>query len=368
MRATACARVHTGALRHNLAELKRRAPDYRVMAVIKSNGYGHGLVAAATALDAADAFAVARMEEALRLREAGIDKPLVLLEGVFDTHDLTLARAQRLELVVHSGEQVGLLSGASPELPLTVWLKVDTGMHRLGIDPAQVPEAVRALRASPAVAELRLMTHFAQAERLEDGMTPAQIRSLQAAADGFDGAVTLANSAAILGWKPDLDAVAADHPGFGPAWIRPGICLYGISPFADETGAELGLEPAMEFLSTLIAVKPVAAGERIGYGGRYRAERDMRLGIAAVGYGDGYPWCMPDGAPVLVAGRRAPIAGRVSMDMITVDLSDLPEAVVGDEVTLWGRGLPVEEVARYAGTIPYELVCRVTERVIKVTE
>jgi len=334
------------------------------MAVIKSNGYGHGLVAAATALDAADAFAVARMEEALRLREAGIDKPLVLLEGVFDSHDLALARAQRLELVVHSGEQVRLLTGSSSELPLTVWLKVDTGMHRLGIDPEHVPQAVRTLRASPAVAELRLMTHFAQAERLDDGMTRAQIRSLQAADDGFDGAVTLANSAAILGWKPDLDAMAAGHPGFGPGWIRPGICLYGISPFPDETGAKLGLEPAMEFLSTLIAVKPVAAGERIGYGGRYRAERDMRLGIAA----DGYPWCMPDGAPVLVAGRRAPIAGRVSMDMITVDLSHLPEAAVGDEVMLWGRGLPVEEVARYAGTIPYELVCRVTERVIKVTE
>ncbi len=368
MRAAACARVHTGALRHNLSELKRHAPGYRVMAVIKSNGYGHGLVAAATALDAADAFAVARMEEALRLREAGIDKPLVLLEGVFDGHDLALARAQRFELVVHCGEQIRLLAGSPAERPLTVWLKVDTGMHRLGIAPAEVAQAVRTLRASPAVSELRLMTHFAQAERLGDGMTTAQLRALQAAADGFDGAVTLANSAAILGWKRDLDAMAASCPSFGPAWIRPGICLYGISPFPEDTGAALGLEPAMEFLSTLIAVKPVAAGERIGYGGRYRAQRDMRLGIAAVGYGDGYPWCMPDGAPVLVAGRRVPIAGRVSMDMITVDLSDLPDAAVGDEVMLWGRGLPVEEVARRAGTIPYELVCRVTERVIKVTE
>ncbi len=368
MRATACARVHTGALRHNLAELERRAPGYRVMAVIKSNGYGHGLVAAASALDAADAFAVARMEEALRLREAGVDKPLVLLEGVFDAHDLALAMAHRLELVVHCPEQLRLLADAPAELPLPVWLKVDTGMHRLGIAPADVAEAVRALRAAPAVAELRLMTHFAQAERLDDGMTPAQIRALQAAADGFDGAVTLANSAAILGWKPDLDALSTDMPGLGPAWIRPGISLYGISPFPDGTGADLGLQPAMEFLSTLIAVKRVAAGERVGYGGRYRVERDMRLGIAAVGYGDGYPWCMPDGAPVLVGGHRAAIAGRVSMDMITVDVTELPDAAVGDEVVLWGRGLPVEEVARCAGTIPYELVCRVTERVIKVTE
>ena len=368
MRATACARVHTGALRHNLTELKRRAPHYRVMAVIKSNGYGHGLVTAATALAAADAFAVARMEEALRLRDAGIDQPLVLLEGVFDSHDLALAMAQRLELVVHCPEQLRLLADAPADLPLTVWLKVDTGMHRLGLAPADVAEAVRVLRGSPAVAELRLMTHFAQAERLDDGMTPAQIRQLQAVSDGFGGAVTLANSAAILGWKPDLDAMAEAFPGLGPAWIRPGICLYGISPFPGESGADLGLEPAMEFVSTLIAVKPVAAGERIGYGGRYRAERDMRLGIAAVGYGDGYPWCMPDGTPVLVGGRRAPIAGRVSMDMITVDLTDLPDAAVGDEVMLWGRGLPVEEVARHAGTIPYELVCRVTERVIKVTE
>jgi len=368
VRAAACARVHTGALRHNLAELKRRARGYRVMAVIKSNGYGHGLVTAAAALDAADAFAVARMEEALRLRECGFGKPLVLLEGVFDAHDLALAMAERLELVVHCPEQLRLLAEAPADLPLTVWLKVDTGMHRLGIAPADVAEAVRVLRAAPAVAELRLMTHFAQAERVDDGMTAAQIRSLEAAADGFDGAVTLANSAAVLGWKPQLDALAAEFPSLGPAWIRPGISLYGISPFPDGTGADLGLQPAMEFLSTLIAVKPVAAGERIGYGGRYRVQRDMRLGIAAVGYGDGYPWRMPDGAPVLVGGCRVPIAGRVSMDMITLDLTDLPNAAVGDEVTLWGRGLPVEEVARHAGTIPYELVCRVTERVIKVTE
>ncbi len=366
MRAAASARVHTGALAHNLAEIRRRAPGYRVMAVIKSNGYGHGLVTAALAFDAADAYAVARMEEARLLRSAGVDKPLVLLEGLFDPEDLRLAGSGRLEVVVHCEEQIRMLAELDAAVPLVVWLKVDTGMHRLGIAPGDVGEAVRRLRDAAAVGELRLMTHFAQAERLTDGTTTEQIRRLCTAAGHFNGAVTVANSAAILGWKGALDELTTAFPELGPAWIRPGIALYGISPFPDGSGEDLGLQPAMEFLSTLIAVKAVAGGERIGYGGRYTATRDMRLGIAAVGYGDGYPWCMPDGAPVLVAGRRAPIAGRVSMDMITIDLTDHPTAAVGDEVVLWGRGLPVEEIARAAGTIPYELVCRVTERVIKV--
>lgn len=368
MRAAASARVHAGALRHNLEEIRRRAAGYRVMAVIKSNGYGHGLVTAAMAFDAADAYAVARMEEAQALRTAGIVKPLVLLEGLYDPEDLALAAADRLEVVVHCAEQLAMLATLATPRPLTVWLKVDTGMHRLGIAPADAGAAVAALRDAAAVGEIRLMTHFAQAERLEDETTTAQIRRLRDAAGHFDGAVTLANSAAILGWKPALDALSREFPELGPPWIRPGISLYGISPFPDRTGRDLGLEAAMEFVASLIAVKPVAAGERVGYGGRYVAERDMRLGVAAVGYGDGYPWCMPDGTPVLVRGRRVPIAGRVSMDMITIDLTDLPEAAVGDEVTLWGRALPVEEIAGAAATIPYELVCRVTERVIKVTE
>jgi alanine racemase len=337
------------------------------MAVIKSNGYGHGLVTAARAFDAADAYAVARMEEAQLLRNAGVEKPLVLLEGLFDRDDLLLAGSQRFEVVVHCAEQVRMLAELDTALPLVVWLKVDTGMHRLGLAPRDVAEAVRRLRDADAVGELRLMTHFAQAERLEDGTTAEQIGRLCHVAGHFDGAVTLANSAAILGWKRSLDGLTAQFPELGPPWIRPGISLYGISPFPEGSGADLGLRPAMEFLSTLIAVKPVAAGERGGYGGRYTATRDMRLGIAAVGYGDGYPWRMPDGAPVLVDGRRAPIAGRVSMDMITIDVTEHP-AAVGSEVVLWGRGLPVEEVARAAGTIPYELVCRVTERVIKVAE
>lgn len=368
MRAAASARVHTGALRHNLAEIRRRAPGYRVMAVIKSNGYGHGLVTAATALDEADAFAVARMEEADTLRRAGVAKPLILLEGLFDPEDLLLAAADRLEVVVHCEEQLALLETVSTQQSLTVWLKVDTGMHRLGVAPDEVAGAVARLRGAESVGDIRLMTHFAQAEQLDDGMTEAQIGRICSAAERFDGALTMANSAAVFGWKAALDRVSARYPALGPSWIRPGIALYGISPFPDRTGAELGLRPAMEFLSTLIAVKPVRAGEPVGYGGRYIANRDMRLGIAAVGYGDGYPWCMPDGTPVVVRGRRVPIAGRVSMDMITIDLTDLPAAAVGDEVVLWGSGLAVEEIARAAGTIPYELVCRVTERVIKVTE
>lgn len=368
MRASAFAQVRAGALRHNLGKIQRHAPDYRVMAVIKANGYGHGLVTVARALSAADAFAVARVEEALRLRSAGIDKPIVLLEGIFGSEDLELSAKHQFELVVHCEEQIRLLSDAYPSTPVNVWLKIDTGMHRLGIAPEDFASAASALRQAPAVEDLKLMTHFAQAEATADRMTEDQMQRLVDAAGQFDGAVTLANSAAILAWKAGLDAVSTAFPQTGPAWIRPGISLYGVSPFPDKTGPDLGLEPAMDLVSMLIAIKSVRAGARIGYGGRFVARTDMRIGVAAAGYADGYPWCMPDGTAVIVRGRRAPLAGRVSMDMITVDLSQIPDARVGDTVLLWGRGLPVEEIAMAAGTSPYELVCRVSERVIRMTE
>ncbi len=363
MRASAGARIRSAALRHNLAEIRRHAPGHLLMAVVKADAYGHGLVESARALDGADAFAVARVEEAMALRAAGLMQRVVLLEGVFGSDDLSLAARERFDIVVHSEEQIAALADASLPRQVDVWLKLDTGMHRLGIEPAELPAAAAALGQSAAVGRLRLMTHFAQAEARDDPMTVAQIGLLAASAEAFDGAVTLANSAAVLAWRRELESLAQRPREHGEHWIRPGIALYGISPFPDRTGPELGLRPVMDFHTVLIAVKTVRAGERIGYGGRFLAETDMRVGVAAAGYGDGYPWSMPDGTPVLVRGRRAPLAGRVSMDMITIDLSAVPEARTGDEVLLWGEGLPAEEIAAAAGTIPYELVCRVSRRV-----
>jgi len=323
------------------------------MAVIKANAYGHGLVGVARALEEADALAVARLEEAVAIRNAGLENRIVLLEGVFHADQLPQASALGLDLVVHSQEQVAMMEAASLPRPVSAWLKVDTGMNRLGFRPEAAGEMAARLARCPGVAPgLRFMTHLACADERDEATTQRQVASFAAALQGLPGDRSIANSAGLL-WREDTRA----------DWVRPGIMLYGVSPFAEGCGADLDLRPAMCLTSSVIAVKDVASGERVGYGGVWTADRDSRIAIVAIGYGDGYTRHLGSGTPVLVRGRRAPLAGRISMDMIAVDVSGVPGTMVGDEVVLWGGGLPVEELARRAGTIPYELLCGVTQRV-----
>ncbi len=352
--------IRLGALKENLTVIRNAAPDARVMAVIKANAYGHGMEAVAHTLEDVDSFAVARLPEAVQLHESGVDKPLVLLAGVLTREELGEALARGFEIVVHCMEQVDLLESARAG-SATVWLKFDTGMNRLGFAPDAAVELINRMQNCPHVAELRLMSHLASADELESPVTEEQFARFRAVVDNFDGAVSVANTPATMGW-PQLGA-AQDLLGFrGDHWIRPGLALFGISPFAGRNGVDLGLTPAMQFEARLIAIKPLEEGARVGYRGRYRAQQDTTLGIIAAGYGDGYTRHFRTGTPVLVNGRRVPLIGNVSMDMIAVDLGEDADDRVGDIATLWGEGLPVEEVAPWADAIPYELVCGVMHR------
>ncbi len=353
MKALIRAIVDTAALRYNLGRVRSTAPGTRVMAVIKANAYGHGLVPAAKALAQTDGFAVARLEEGLALRQAGLTNRILLLEGVFSADQLASAAQQRFDLMVHSFEQLAMLESRSGPEPVAAWIKVDSGMNRLGFRVDQFQAAYRRLRLIKGVApDPTLVTHLASADDRRDPKTSEQMRSFVTATSGIEGERSIANSAALLAW-PDTRA----------DWVRPGLVLYGVSPFPSGTGAELGLRPVMTLRSEVIAVKDVRAGETVGYGGTWRAARDTRMAVVAAGYGDGYPRSVESGTPVLVNGHRAPLVGRVSMDMITVDVTDLPGVAAGDPVVLWGEGVPVEEIARHAGTIPYELICGVSQRV-----
>jgi alanine racemase len=346
------ARIRLDALRRNLAVARRLAPAARVLAVIKANAYGHGLIEGARAFREADACGVARLDEALELRGAGIRQPIVVLEGVLSTAELDVAAIHDIELVIHSQPQLELLAGWNGA-PLGIWLKVDTGMNRLGFRPETVPAVWRRLASLRSIAPApRVMTHLATADEPARALTAAQIQCFRSLTDGLGVERSVANSAGVLAW-PDAHC----------DWIRPGVMLYGISPFADRKGAELGLEPAMTLTTSLIALRHVPAGETVGYGATWVAERDALIGIAAIGYGDGYPRHAGTGTPVLVSGREVPLAGRVSMDMIAVDVTGIEGVAVGDEVELWGARLPVERVARHAGTIAYELVCGISQRV-----
>ena len=347
------ATVDTSALQHNLQAVRARAPAARVMAVVKANAYGHGLVAVARALDGADAFAVARVDEGLMLRRAGIVKPIVLLEGVFDAAQLAAAGAAGFELVVHAPEQVALLRAGGAH-SFRIWLKMDSGMNRLGMTAAEFAAAYELLATLPSVRRpVNAFTHLASADEPERDSTAIQLARFAAATRFVQGERSIANSAGLLNFP---DALAD--------WVRPGLMLYGVSPMSGATGADHGLKPVMTLHSRIIAVKSVDRGDQVGYGGAWTATRRTRLAVAAVGYGDGYPRGIRDGAPVLVNGRRAPLAGRVSMDMIGIDVTDIePPVAVGDPVVLWGAGLAVEEVAANAGMIPYELLCGISQRV-----
>jgi alanine racemase len=346
--------IDTGALRHNLQVIRRLAPKSRVMAVIKANAYGHGLVAVAKALEGADAFAVARIGEALQLREAGIKTPIVLLEGVFDREQLAAAAAGNFELVVHTQEQIELLLAAPADARFKVWLKLDSGMNRLGFRAEAYAAAHAALsRASALEAPINLITHLASADMPDLPVTAEQLMVFGAATRSLAGERSMASSAALLGF-PDSQA----------DWVRPGLLLYGVSPFRDSTGADHDVRPVMTLRSQVIAVKNLVVGDQVGYGGHWTATRPTRLAIVSVGYGDGYPRSACSGTPVLVNGEHAALVGRVSMDMIAIDTTDAQrEPKVGDPVVLWGEGLAIEEVAIWAETIPYTLLCGISQRV-----
>jgi len=344
--------IDAGALRHNLATVRRLAPASRVLAVIKANGYGHGIVPTAKALITADGFGVARLVEGLELRRAGIASPIVLLEGVFSSDELLCASRERFELVVHTFEQIEMLEQASIAHRFPVWLKVNTGMNRLGFAVDEFESAHRRLIACGCVGQVRLMTHLAAAEEQGGDSARRQITDFVALTQGIEAERSIANSAGLVAW-----------PEARTEWVRPGLMLYGISPLPDLNAGQIGLRPVMTLSTQLISLRRVPRGAGVGYNAIWRAQRDSVIGIAAIGYGDGYARNVRSGAPVLVNGRAATVAGRVSMDMTAIDVTDLPDARVGDTVVLWGEGVPAESVAPYADTIAYELVCGLAKRV-----
>jgi alanine racemase len=396
---TATAIINLSALKHNLAQIKLLAPTTKVLAVLKANAYGHGLELIAKALfteqckknehchpstsTSVDAIAVARIDEALTLRASGITQPIVLLEGFFDNKDITILATNNLQTVVHNQQQLDAILAAKLSSPLKVWLKIDTGMHRLGINPEQFTHFYRQLTESDNVQEdIVLMSHLGCADDKASKVTQQQISLFEKVTQGCDDERTIANSAGICSW-----------PTSHYQWIRPGLLLYGVSPLPlpleasstnnlmktsiktskkqitieDSCDADsLEIKPVMTLKSSLIAIRTIDAGESIGYGGAWQSDEKTIVGVVAIGYGDGYPRHATNGTPVLVNDRRVPLIGKVSMDMITVDLGIDSQDEIGDLVTLWGDDLPVAEIAQFATTIPYELLCNITRRV-KIT-
>lgn len=348
------ASIDLGAIRSNYEHACRLAPDSRAIAVIKADAYGHGAVAVARALaDRTPAFAVGLLEEALELREAGITEPLLLLEGVNSAEALEWAARHALTVLVHNERQLSELESASLAPPVGTWLKIDTGMHRLGLPPAMAGQALARLRASGNCADpVVVCTHLSTADEPGSGFVQEQIRLFDACIAGVDAPLSIANSGGILAF-----------PGSHRHWNRPGYMLYGGSPFEHDLPSARALRPAMTLRSEIIGLREVPAGESVGYRRAWTATRDARIATVAIGYADGYPRHAPNGTPTLVGGQAAPLVGTVSMDMITIDVTALAAVAVGDPVVLWGDGLPVDAVARAAGTIGYELLTRVSARV-----
>lgn len=346
--------IDTAALRANLQRVKDCAPEQSIMAVVKANAYGHGAVKIANTLATdVDAFAVCCLEEALILRNAGIQLPIVLLEGFFQAEELDIIAQHDLQIVLHTPKQFEAIVQSQLEKPIHIWLKVDTGMHRLGFSPNEIEPIYKLLTQCQQVADpIRLMSHLACADDLEDNTTKQQTQIFLDLARNLNLEASLANSAGILGWSQT-------HAN----WVRPGIMLYGVSPFIDSVAKNDGLQPVMQLQSTLMSVKRCRKGEGIGYGATWHCPQSMPIGIVPIGYADGYPRHAPSGTPVLVNGRRVPLIGRISMDMIVVDLRNQPNARVGDPVILWGKNLPVEEIASLSGTIAYELLTHISSRV-----
>ncbi len=346
--------LNMAALRHNVCRAREYAPGSKVMAVIKANAYGHGLIRIAQNLSAeVDAFAVARLDEAIRLRKAGIQGRILILQGFSQADEIEALLQYQLDVVVYSEQQVRLLESVTLSGVLSVFLKIDTGMNRLGIRPEQFSELLSRLQLCQCVRQpMVFMTHFANADDVQDVKTVQQLTVFTKATKNYAGEKCMANSAAIIAW-PDtrLD------------WVRPGLMLYGVSPMLKGFAKQLGLLPVMSLYSRIIAIKQVKKGETVGYGATWKADKNTCLGVVSIGYGDGYPRHAKQGTPVLIGNKRAPLIGRVSMDMLTVDLNGCSGVQLGDQVLLWGDGLPVEEIATCAGTIPYTLLCGITRRV-----
>ncbi len=348
--------IHLDAVEHNLACARRRAADRKVWAVVKANAYGHGLERVLRGLDAADGLALLDLAEAERARAAGWRKPILLLEGVFHPRDLDEVARLQLTVTVHELRQLEWIAAARPPTPIEVYCKANTGMNRLGFVGDEARRALAALHALPHVRVAAVAMHFANADAPADyaGAAPAaaQWAAFNAVFADWRGARSVCNSAALF-----------TQSGIADDWVRPGIALYGGTPVTGRPAASFGLRPAMTLRSRLIAVQTVHKGDAVGYGSRWVAQRDTRIGIVACGYADGYPRHAPDGTPVAVAGVVVPLAGRVSMDMITVDLTGAPEADVGAGVELWGTQVPIDAVAERSGTVGYELMCALAPRV-----
>ena len=344
------ARISLDALANNLRIARQHAGQARIISVVKANAYGHGLTRALRALAASDAYAVLALDEAANLRQMGVEKPILLLEGFFQAAELPTIAALQLTPVIHAAEQLELLNRQHFAAPIEVFIKFNSGMNRLGFPLHKFDAVLTQFRACGNIRDLTLMTHFATAEDPRGVDWQAEPFLKRAAMTGLP--LSLANSAALL-----------RYPSVAKDWVRPGIMLYGASPFANASAQSLGLKPAMTLQSEIIAVQILEAGQGLGYGLTWHAEKPTKVGVVACGYGDGYPRHAPAGTPILVNGMRSGIVGRVSMDMLYVDLSEVPNAGVGSAVTLWGEGLPVEDVASAAGTISYELLCALAARV-----
>jgi len=344
--------IQLPSLQHNLSRVRQLAPRSRIMAIVKADAYGHGLVRTATALPGADAFGVACLEEAIQLREAGISAPILLLEGPYSAGELNRIEALKLQIVVHDESQLDMLGQARLPQPVQVWIKIDSGMHRLGFPTSDTERVWQRLRSCPSVAPgIRLMSHLARASEPDSPMTKRQLQIFNETCRMFPAERSIANSAAILLW-----------PDSCQDWVRPGLMLYGVSPVEGRTSRDFDLAPVMSFQSHLIATKALQRGDTVGYGAGWVCPEDMTVGIVAAGYGDGFPRHSSSGCPILVRGIRTTIIGHASMDMLSVDLRAIPAAKVGDPVELWGSRLLIEEVAAHAGTIPYELMCGVHKR------
>jgi alanine racemase len=354
MTRTAYAVIHLKSLRHNVQQVRLAAPHSKIMAVIKANAYGHGLLRVAETLNSlVDGFAVARVQEGVRLRKSGFKQRIVVLEGFTETEELQNLIDYDLEVSVHSTHQLSILQQQIESKKISVWVKIDTGMNRLGFKETDFNSICEKLSACNIVKKpINFMTHFANADDKNDVKTAQQIELFKHLTANYDGEKSMANSAGILAWHDSQTD-----------WVRSGIMLYGISPFPDSTGTEFNLKPVMSLHSHLIAVREISEGESVGYSGTWTSSNATKLGVVAIGYGDGYPRHAKNGTPVLINGEQVQLVGRVSMDMITVDLGLNSTAKVGDNVTLWGDDLPIEEIAAWSDTIPYTLVCGVTPRV-----
>ncbi|MCP4880993.1 MAG: alanine racemase [Gammaproteobacteria bacterium] len=349
--------VNLQALRNNYQWACELAPQSKTMAIIKADAYGHGAVACARALDdLAPAYGVACIEEALQLRQAGINKPILLLEGIFTDDEIATAAEQDLWMMVEDPWQVDAIVNAKLQQPVQVWTKMDTGMHRLGLAPFRLPELLAKLQASPNVCNgIVMASHFACADELNNDFTRQQIALFHSHLPSPDMPFSLANSAAIMAW-----------PESHGHWNRAGFMLYGNTPLDAEHDSNLGLTPVMSLNSSVISLRQVAVGEAVGYGQLWKAQRPSIIATVAMGYADGYPRHASTGTPVLINGQRAPIIGRVSMDMITIDVTDLSGVCLGSPVCFWGHDLNANEVASHIGTIGYELITRMGQRLPKI--